>query len=133
MGGCFGPSDYERKALDGYAKRHYTRAEVERLAATGRVDVLLLHDAPTGVRFQGYGRRSDWVSEAAGLGELVARVRPRVCFFGHHHRRVDADVSGVRCIGLNLVRRPGNLVAIEMTPRGRDWSVLGEWPRATPR
>jgi hypothetical protein len=135
MGGCFGPSDYERKAagLDGYAKRHYTRDEVERLAATGRVDVLLLHDAPAGVRFKGYGRRSDWVSEAAGLGELVARVRPRVCFFGHHHRRVDADVSGVRCIGLNLVRRPGNLVAIEMAPRGRDWSVLGEWPRPTQR
>src|ERR1700722_7556324 len=38
------------------------------------------------------------------------------CFFGHHHTRVDAEVSGVSCMGLNKVWCPGNLVAVEFTP-----------------
>jgi hypothetical protein len=69
-----------------------------------------------------------WVSEAVGLDQLVAGVHPKVCFFGHHHTRVDGDVAGVRCIGLNKVMRPGNLVAIDIEPRG-EWSILGEWPK----
>ena len=40
---------------------------------------------------------------------------------------VDAEVSGVRCIGLNKVAMPGNLVAIEMEPGKRDWSLLSEY------
>jgi hypothetical protein len=32
------------------------------------------------------------------------------------------------CIGLNKVRMPGNLVAVEVPERGREWTVLGEWP-----
>lgn len=39
-----------------------------------------------------------------------------------------AEIAGVPCIGLNKVGRPGNLVAVEIGARGREWSVLGEWP-----
>jgi len=46
-----------------------------------------------------------------GLAQAIESTRPRVCFFGQHHRRVGAEVAGVRCIGLNIVGRPGNLVA----------------------
>jgi len=135
IGGCYGPSDYERRtrSLQGYARRHYTREDVEALCSRGRLDVLLLHDAPGGVEIVKYrrdGHHRRYVSEAAGLAEAIAVTRPRVCFFGHHHRRVDAEVAGVRCIGLNIVARPGNLVAIDVPARGRDWSVLGEWPAA---
>jgi hypothetical protein len=70
-----------------------------------------------------------YTSESAGLDVLLARVRPRVCFFGHQHTRVDAEVSGVRCIGLNKIAMPGNLVAIEMESGRQDWSMLGEYPR----
>lgn len=87
-----------------------------------------MHDAPAGVRFVQHRQGVDWVSPAAGLDELVAAVRPHVCFFGHYHRRVDAEIGGVRCIGLNLVRRPGNLLAVEIDPRTGDWSIAGEWP-----
>jgi hypothetical protein len=68
-----------------------------------------------------------YVSEAAGLDMLLAKVQPRVCFFGHQHTRVDAEVEGVRCIGLNKVGMPGNLVAIDMEPGTRGWSLLGEF------
>lgn len=135
IGGCFGPADYERSTRDlqGYARRHYTREDVETLCARGRLDVLLLHDAPAGVEIVKCDRRGGrhrYVSEAAGLAQAIESTRPRVCFFGHHHRRVDAKIAGIRCIGLNIVRRPGNLVAIDVPARGRGWTVCGEWPPA---
>jgi predicted phosphodiesterase len=131
VGGCYGPSDYMRRSdrLQGYAKRHYTSDEIERLAEVGGMDILLTHDAPAGVRFERHRQGAGYISEAAGLDVLLAQVQPRVCFFGHHHTRVDAEVSGVRCIGLNKVAMPGNLVAINIEPGKRDWSLLGEYTK----
>jgi len=131
IGGCYGPSDYEHRSdrLQGYARRHYTRDEIDRLAAAKRADIILTHDAPAGVDFPSRGRRASYVSPAAGLDTLLERVRPRVCFFGHHHTRVDADVAGVRCIGLNKIGYAGNLVAIDTTETKRAWAPFAEWPR----
>lgn len=130
VGGCFGPSNFGRRAstLQGYAKRHYTRDEIEALSEASNLDIVLTHDAPAGVRFDRHRRGEGFVSEAAGLDELLARTRPRVCFFGHHHTRVDAEIAGVPCVGLNKGHYPGCLVAFEMKPRERQWRVLGEWP-----
>ena len=131
VGGCYGPSDYQRRSdkLQGYAKRHYTFDEVQRLASSSGVDILLTHDAPAGVRFERHRRGKGYVGDAAGLDVLLAQLQPRVCFFGHHHTRVDAEVAGVPCIGLNKVGMPGNLVAVDIEPRPsrRDWSLLGEY------
>ncbi len=80
-----------------------------------------------GSRIPGNRRGEAYVSKTQGLDLLLARLRPRVCFFGHHHARVDADVAGVRCIGLNRVAMPGSLVAIELEPGRREWSVIGEY------
>lgn len=96
IGGCFGPSDYERrsKQLQGYARRHYTRDEIDELGRRSGIDVLLVHDVPAGVKFDRHRRGAGYVSEAAGLDVLLDRVRPRVCFFpipvrcghvGHDH------------------------------------------------
>lgn len=129
VGGCYGPSNYTRESrrLQSYAKRHYTFDEVEKLSSTARVDIVLSHDAPKGFLFERHRHGRSFVSPAEGLDAVLARTRPRVCFFGHHHTRVDGEVSGVRCIGLNLVGRPGHLVAFEMTPRESAWSMLGEY------
>lgn len=129
VGGCYGPSDYLRRSdsLPGSAKRHYTWDEIERLANTGEVDIVLTHDAPAGVRFPWNRRGEPYISQAEGLDVLLARLRPRVCFFGHHHTRIDAEVAGVRCIGLNRVAMPGNLIAIDIEPGQRHWSVIGEY------
>jgi predicted phosphohydrolase len=130
IGGCFGPSDFERQSesLQGNAKRHYTRDEVNALAAAQSLDILLTHDAPAGVVFEQH-RRGRYISEAIGLDELLIRARPRVCIFGHHHSRVSSTVAGVPCIGLNKCPYPGYLVAIEMCAGEREWRVLGEWPQ----
>ena len=131
IGGCFGPSDYERRQVLGAAKRHYTRWEIEQLESMRPVDVLLLHDAPKGVtivqkRSDGQERR--YISNAEGLDQAVAMVRPRICFFGHHHARITAEVAGVPCLGLNIVGRPGYLVAIDIPATNEPWFLLGEWP-----
>ena len=130
LGGCYGPSDFERpsKHLQGYARRHYTRDEIETLSAAPSVDVVLVHDAPAGIRFATHRHGSGSVSEAKGLDLLISRLRPLVCFFGHHHIRLDGEVAGIQCIGLNRVHMPGNLVAIDVDRRGRQWSIVGEWP-----
>ena len=135
VGGCHGPSNYGRRSRDlqGLAKRHFTHDECERVSSHGSVDVLLLHDAPAGVEF--VWRRKDgsvrrrYRSEACGLAQAVANARPRICFFGHHHTRLDAEIAGVRCVGLNKVAMPGNLVALDVPARGRGYEIRGEWPR----
>lgn len=130
VGGCFGPSNFERRSstLQGYAKRHYTRDEIEMLSTRADLDIVLTHDAPAGVRFERHRRGEDFVSEAAGLDKLLVQTQPRVCFFGHHHQRLDSEVAGVRCVGLNKGPYPGCLFAFEMMPGVRGWRVLGEWP-----
>jgi predicted phosphodiesterase len=129
VGGCYGPSNYMRRSdeLQGYARRHYTSDEIERAANTESVDIVLTHDAPGGVRFNRHRRGAGYTSDAQGLDVLLNQLRPKVCFFGHHHVRVDAEVAGVRCVGLNKVAMPGNLVAIEIEPGMCDWSLIGEY------
>lgn len=125
VGGCYAESEYGKRsaALKGAAKRHYTRDEIDALSEQGPVDILLFHDAPAGISF------GNKVSGAEGLDLAVARRRPRLVLFGHHHRRVDAAVAGVRCIGLNRGGQPGALVALSIEEGQGEVRVLGEWPR----
>lgn len=121
IGGCYSPTDYSRKSkkLVGSEKAHYTHDEIEALGKG--IDILLLHDAPVGVNFS-----AGYTSAAEGLGELIQRVRPFACFFGHHHERVDVKIPGVGiCMGLNLIGGTGNLVAFEFSRRAQ-FAGLGE-------
>jgi hypothetical protein len=135
VGGCFGPETYRRPAAKLHARerRHYCREHIDALirrSTHGRLDVLMTHDAPTGVRLPRHNGGA-LVSPAEGLADLVKATRPRVCLFGHHHTRVDAEIHGVRCIGLNKGPHPGSLVALDMAADGgHAWQVIGEWPGA---
>jgi predicted phosphodiesterase len=130
IGGCFGPSDFQRKSdsLQGYSKRHYTRTEINMLIEGGRLDVLLLHDAPRGVVFETHRRGKGWASDTDGLDDAIRGTRPRICFFGHHHTRVSSSIENVPCIGLNKTPYPGSLVAVDLAPNSRRADILGEWP-----
>jgi predicted phosphodiesterase len=78
-------------------RRHFVRAEVEAAKAAGRVDVLLTHEAPRPFRV---GRMD---AGKTPINELIAALRPRFHFFGHHHRFAELEVSGIRSVGLDLV------------------------------
>ena len=122
LGGCYSPSDYPKrsKQLRGAEKAHYTHDEIEALTKQAGIDVLLLHDAPDGVRFP-----AGYTSQSEGLRALIERVRPMACFFGHHHERIDVKIPGTCCIGLNLVGRAGNLFAFDLARRPQ-FCGLGE-------
>lgn len=90
-------------------RRHFVRAQVDALKAMRGVDVLLTHEAPRPFIVQaGAGRRLD--AGKAVINELLAAMRPRLHFFGHHHRFSDAVREGVRSIGLDLLSQSYVLV-----------------------
>lgn len=41
---------------------------------------------------------------------------------------VKGPTSSASSFGSSRARMPGNLVAIDVPERGREWMVLGEWP-----
>jgi Icc-related predicted phosphoesterase len=89
-------------------RRHFVQAQVEALKALPDVDVLLTHEAPRPFIVQAGHRRVD--AGKAVINELLAAMRPRLHFFGHHHRYSDAVRDAVRSIGLDLVSRSYVLV-----------------------
>lgn len=133
VGGCYGPRDYERQGLTGAARRHYARADLDRLAAgaAAGLDVLLLHEPPAGVVTElhappGLTPRT-WTLRSVGLAELVARVRPRICLSGHIHARTDRRIAGVRTVGLNKVPHRGSVVLLDLRPGAGEPAILDEW------
>jgi Icc-related predicted phosphoesterase len=85
-------------------RRHFVRSQVTALEAVGRLDILLTHEAPRPFRV---GRMD---AGKAPINELIAALRPRLHFFGHHHRSAELNVKGTRSIGLDLVGRSYLLV-----------------------
>lgn len=131
VGGCYGPRDFERVTLHGAARRHYARADIERLARAGPLDVLLLHEPPAGLVTEvhappGMSPRT-WNLKGSGLAELVAQARPRICFSGHIHARTERRIEGVRTIGLHKVPVRGSVLLIEILPGTAEPVDLAEW------
>lgn len=132
VGGCFGPRDYERASLAGAARRHYTRADLDRLARTGTgIDVLLLHEPPAGVVTElhappGMSPRT-WTLKGQGLAELVAQIKPRICFSGHIHARTERRINGVRTLGLHKVPHRGSVLLLDIPAGAGEPVDLAEW------
>jgi len=73
----------------------------------------------------------DAVQPAAARRSATATALERSSSaFGKHGRRVDAEIDSIRCIGLNEVARPGNLVGVEVAATAPGLRILAEWPRA---
>jgi hypothetical protein len=85
-------------------RRHFVREEVEAIKNMTRLDVLLTHEAPRPFRV---GRMD---AGKTPINEILAAAKPRLHFFGHHHRAAEAVVSGVPSICLDLVSRSYLLV-----------------------
>ena len=127
LGGTFAPTWYETAAADlpparpggrDDKRRHFVREEVDACKALTNVDVLLTHEAPRPyvVETAGAGvhrpvRRVD--AGKTPINDVLAAIRPRLHFFGHHHRFTDDVRQGVRSIGLDLVSRSYVLVDAE--------------------
>ena len=146
VGGCSGPSDFERTVLHGLRRRHFNHVQlkscISQAAASGGLDLLMLHDAPAGpmTGFPPPGRSTrSFRGQSEELGRPVAQVRPALCLHGHFHARFERRVSGVRAVGLAQVAAPGCAVVFERTA-GRngalldvaEWRRQPDWPTQTP-
>ncbi|PSQ02923.1 metallophosphoesterase [Halobacteriales archaeon QS_5_70_17] len=96
LSGNFAPTRYDRPRsdLEGDRRRHFTREDVGRAADLEGVDVLLTHEAPTGLLCYGYDPGCDHVND------LLGALDPELCLVGHHHRHRAAEVEGVRTVSL---------------------------------
>ena len=96
LSGNFAPTRYDkpRSELVGDRRRHFTHEDVERVAALGDVDVLMTHEAPTGLLSYGYDPGCEHVDD------LLDATSPDLCLVGHHHRHREAELRGVRVVSL---------------------------------
>ncbi|PSP86256.1 metallophosphoesterase [Halobacteriales archaeon QS_1_68_17] len=96
LSGNYAPTNYDlpREKLRGDRRRHFTRGDVARLAAVDDVDVLLTHEAPTGLLSYGYDPGCEHVDD------LLDATDPDLCLVGHHHRHRAAEIRGCRVVSL---------------------------------
>jgi hypothetical protein len=86
--------------VDWWPDEELTGADLDRAISGGACDVMLTHDAPTGVDVPGLPPASIWepeeVERAARhrdlLREVVDTVRPARLVHGHFHSRYDAEL-----------------------------------------
>ena len=114
LGGTFAPTWYEARAADlphpvkstakateaADKRRHFVAEEVAACKALGPIDLFLTHEAPRPYRV---GKGID--AGKTAVNEVLAALKPRLHLFGHHHRFTEAEVQGVRSVGLDLVSR----------------------------
>lgn len=93
--GCGGIRPPEKKKAVG---RHLLDADYKRLAGAGRCDILLTHDAPSGI---------DGIPGDEALREAGLRCRPRWWLFGHHHKKCGpVDLTpGTKAVGMGIFTR----------------------------
>ncbi|SIR57343.1 metallophosphoesterase family protein [Natronorubrum thiooxidans] len=96
LSGNFAPTKYDcaRTELEGDRRRHFTHEDVELAAALSDVDMLVTHEAPTGLLWYGYDPGCKHVDD------LLESLSPALCLVGHHHRHREAEIDGTRVVSL---------------------------------
>lgn len=95
LSGNFAPTQYDkpRSALQGDRRRHFVRADVEKLKRVGDVDVLLTHEAPHGTDVA-----EDYSVGCGPIDELLDALSPALHLVGHHHQHTETSVGDTRVV-----------------------------------
>jgi hypothetical protein len=89
------------RAVRDDKRRHFVHAEVEACAALSNVDIFLSHEAPRPY-WVGVGRSRNDAGKTV-VNEVLGAMKPRLHFFGHHHRFSEGHPQDVPSIGLPLI------------------------------
>ena len=107
VGGIHSPIRKELKAeeLEGYDRRFYTLEEVRsvvRKALSTNIDVVLTHQAPTGLIPERNTKRWKpyWDEGTKDFVDLLKMPKLRWYIHGHHHVNYTKKVGDVNCVGL---------------------------------
>jgi Icc-related predicted phosphoesterase len=116
LGGTFAPTWFDTPAAmlphtkSDDKRRHFVKEEADAVAALGRVDILMTHEAarpfilvdePT--PGQATPRRRDAGKPA--INAVLAALKPRLHLCGHHHRFIETEREGVRSVCIDRVNR----------------------------
>ncbi|WP_121741360.1 metallophosphoesterase family protein [Natronorubrum halophilum] len=96
LSGNYAPTKYDlpRAELEGERRRHFTHEDIERAAELSDVDVLLTHEAPTGLLSYGYDPGCEHIDE------LLEALSPSLCLVGHHHRHRETEIGETSVVSL---------------------------------
>lgn len=117
FGGNYSPrySTGHPKILKGDRRRHNTPDQLIKALEATNVDIFLCHEPP-----QPYVLR-DKDCGIEGISKILATVKPKVCFFGHHHYlTVNILHEAVPCTGLDY----GWKSFVRIDPEGRKYRVI---------
>lgn len=117
LGGVLSPRAIERPRLPWpFPPQHareasyYRKADLAKVAASGKVDILLLHEWPTQME---KARSSNWPRhwEKVGsepLGALVDELSPTFVFCGHMHHAARVQAGQTTIVALDMLRAGSN-------------------------
>jgi Icc-related predicted phosphoesterase len=118
--GVYSPYFYQRP--DDAPLKYFTNLQVETMLRMQRsVDILLMHEAPSGVGFMKDG-------EDLGnpvLANIISHLKPSLVFFGHHHMRFLGKLGGTHVIGLDYPHR--SYVVIEHDAASGTYTVTEKY------
>ena len=96
LSGNFAPTQYEKSRADlsGDRRRHFVKDDVEAVKNLREVDVLLTHEAPTGLIHYGYDPGCERIDE------LLDALDTELCLVGHYHQHAEATRGETRVVSL---------------------------------
>lgn len=96
FGGNFSPVfSKEELKLQGSRRRHNTSVELLRASITRNVDIFISHEPPEPYILRG---KDCGVKQ---INSILSSVKPKLCFFGHHHYFSEEVHEDVKCVGLD--------------------------------
>ena len=111
IGGKYNPEYFGHNEAD----RYYTKREIDNLLsyAGKNIDIFISHDAPEGVLIED-NDKNRYYPKAAGLREVILKIKPKMVFFGHHHGICKSEIDGIPVYGLNVLGEKGALLSTVM-------------------
>ena len=92
LGGAWSPKTFDGRQ---FKPKHFTREAVERLYEQ-EFDVLISHEAPSGLWFPGRGRPVG----APPIRKLIDEKQPGLMIHGHHHQAMETTIGRTRVVSL---------------------------------
>ena len=77
------------------------------------IDIFISHDAPEGVLIED-NDKNRYYPKAAGLRELILKIKPKMVFFGHHHGICKSEIEGIPVYGLNVLGEKDSLFGFKI-------------------
>ena len=111
IGGKYDPEYFNHREAD----RYYTKYEINNLIkhASGNIDIFISHDAPEGVLIEDNDKKR-YYPKAAGLREIILKIKPKMVFFGHHHGVCKSEIEGIPVYGLNVLGEKDSLFGFKI-------------------